>query len=98
MSSKAAVLRVVPLLRAKLSQANALRLDQTLKLINEEGKAVLAEVLNALYPRLSRDRALTSFRQFRQEVGRAADAAGVRLSLETDGQTRSRPEDRVARF
>jgi WD40 repeat protein/DNA polymerase III delta prime subunit len=98
MSSKAAVLRVVPLLRPKLSQANALRLDETVKLINDEGKAVLASVLNALYPRQPRDRALTSFRQFRQEVARAATAAGVQLSLETDGQTRSHPQDRVVWF
>jgi WD40 repeat protein/DNA polymerase III delta prime subunit len=98
MSSKAAVLRVVPLLRLKLSQANALRLDETLKLINDEGKAVLASVLNTLYPRQPRERALTSFRQFRQEVARAAEAAGVELLLETDGQTRSLPQDRVVWF
>src|SRR5439155_25883192 len=37
-------------------------------------------------------------RQFRREVSLAAEAAGVRLSIETDGQTRSAPSDRVVWF
>src|SRR5882724_2925809 len=98
MASKSAILRIVPLLRPKLSNANALRLDETLRLIKEDGKAVLADVLKALYPRQDRNAALTSFRQFRREVALAAKEAGVRLSLETDGQTRSTPADRVVWF
>ncbi len=98
MASKSAVLRVVPVLREKLSQANVRRLDQILKLIKEDGRAVLAEVLNQLYSGQERERALTSFRQFRREIGKAAEAAGVRLSLETDGQTRTDPENRKVWF
>src|SRR5258707_14186709 len=98
MASKAAVLRLVPLLRPKLTRANALRLDQTIKAINDDGQAVLADVLSALYPRQKRDAALTSFRQFRREVALAAEEAGIRLSLETDRQTPSRPAARVGWF
>src|SRR5947208_2333994 len=98
MGSKSAVLRVAPLIRDKLSRANALRLDQTLAVIHDDGKAVLADVLKALYPRQNRDAALTLFRQFRREVALAAKGAGIRLSLETDGQTRSAPADRVVWF
>ncbi|HZT34658.1 MAG TPA: TIR domain-containing protein, partial [Nitrososphaera sp.] len=98
MASKAAVLRVVPVLREKLSQKNFDRLEQTLGCMGEDGKAVLADVLNKLYSGQGRERALTSFRQFRREVGKAAEAAGVRLSLETDGQTRTDPKDRKVWF
>lgn len=98
MASKPAILRLLPLLLSKLSRANALRLDQVLAVINPDGRAVLADVLTALYPRQGRQAALTSFRQFRQAVTLAANEAGVKLSLETDGQTRSAPADRVAWF
>src|SRR5258708_3558976 len=98
MASRAAVLRLVPLLRPNLSRANALRLDQTIKAINDDGQAVLADILSALYPRQKRDAALTSFRQFRREVALAAEEADIRLSLETDRQTRSAPDDRVVWF
>src|SRR6266850_7350069 len=98
MSSKAAILRVAPAVREKLSRANALYFDRTLDVIGQDGQAVLAGVLKALYPHQNRDSALTSFRQFRAKLALAAKEAGVRLSLETDGQTRSKPEDRVVWF
>jgi WD40 repeat protein len=98
MVSKAAVLRLVPVVRDKLSRANVVRLEQVLKIVDEDGRAVLADVIGALYPRQNRDNALTLFRQFRREVASAAEAAGVRLSLETDGQTRTAPADRVVWF
>jgi len=98
MASKAAILRLLPSLRPNLSRTNLVRLDQTLEVVNADGQAVLADVLNALYPRQSRDAALASFRQFRQAVALAAKEAGVKLSIETDGQTRSAPADRVVRF
>jgi len=72
MASKAAVLRLVPLVRGKLSGAPADRLEKTLSVIGDDGRAVLAEVLDALYPELGRDAALTAFRQFRREVSLAA--------------------------
>src|SRR6267142_3561299 len=98
MSSKAAILRVAPAVREKLSRANALYFDRTLDVIGQDGQAVLAGVLKALYPHQNRDSALTSFRQFRAKLALAAKEAGVRLSPETDGQTRSKPEDRVVWF
>src|ERR1035438_1009286 len=98
MASKSAILRVASLLRAELSRANALRWDQTIQLIDDGGRASLASVLQALYPGQKRGQALTAFRQFRREIGMAAKEAGVRLSLETDGQTQSAPEDRVIWF
>src|SRR5205807_5379348 len=98
MSSKAAILRLVPIVRPRLSAANALRLDQVLELISTDGKAVLADLLNTLYPRQNRHRALTSFRQFRREIVLATEKADVQFSLETDGQTRSSPNDRVVWF
>ena len=96
MTSKAAVLRLTPLLT--LSNATSLRLDQLLKITNDDGRAILADVLRALYPTQKRDAALTAFRQFRREIGLADKSAGVKLSIETDGQTRTAPEDRVVRF
>jgi WD40 repeat protein/DNA polymerase III delta prime subunit len=89
---------VTPIVRSKLSNAHAVRLDQTVKLIDEHGRAVLADVLSELYPRLGRDDALTGLRQFRRAVALAAEEAGVEFSLETDGQTRSAPGDRVVWF
>ncbi len=98
MSSKAAVLRVVPDVRAKLSAVNVRRLDQVLELIDANGKAGLADVLKELYPRQDRTRALSSLRQLRREISLAATEAGVKLSLETDTQTRSHPRDRQVWF
>jgi hypothetical protein len=63
MASKPAILRLAPMVRTKLSRANALRLDQTVNLINDSGEAVLADVLHVLYPGQKRDSALTMFRQ-----------------------------------
>ena len=98
MTSRAAVLRLVPSVRGALSRANAVRLDQTVALLDDSGRAVLAQVLETLYPGQKRDAALTAFRQFRRAVDLAAEEAGVKFSLETDGQTRSEPEDRVVWF
>src|SRR2546423_10362465 len=94
MASKAAVLRLIPQIRANLSSANAVRLEKILEVIDADGKAVLAEVLSSLYPRQSRHAALTAFRQFRQAVSLAAEEAGVELSLETDRQPRGPPKKR----
>src|ERR1035438_509147 len=98
MASKSAVLRVAPMLRAELSRAHAVRWDQTIQLIDDRGRGRLASVLKALYPRQDRDAALTALRQFRRAVELGAEEAGVQLSLETDGQTRSAPADRVIWF
>jgi WD40 repeat protein len=98
MATKSAILRLIPLVRSKLSAAHAVRLDKAVGVISEDGKAVLADVLRALYPRQDREAALTSLRQFRRAVELAAEEAGVQLSIETDGQTRSAPVDRVVWF
>jgi WD40 repeat protein len=95
MTSKAAILRVAPLVRSYLSGANARRFDQVVGLVDPESKAELGEVLRALFPRLGRDAALASFRQLRRATTLAAEKANVRLSIETDGQTRLSPADRV---
>jgi len=47
-------------------------LDKILTVIGDDGRAVLADVLESLYPELGRDAALTAFRQFRREVSLAA--------------------------
>jgi WD40 repeat protein len=98
MASKSAVLRLTPLVRPGLSRTNARRLDQLLKVLNDDGKAVLAVVLEALYPQQERDAALTAFRQFRREMALAAGEVGIRLTLKTDGRTRSTPSDRMVWF
>jgi WD40 repeat protein/uncharacterized protein YjbI with pentapeptide repeats len=98
MASQSAVQRLAPLLRPRLSRANAARWDQILAIISPDGRAVLADVLRALYPRHKRADALTKFRQFRRAVSQAAKEATVRLSLETDGQTRATPSDRSVWF
>ena len=69
-------------------------MDKILTVIGDDGRAVLADVLESLYPELGRDAALTAFRQFRREVSLAAKEAGVRLAIETDGQTRRAPGGR----
>lgn len=96
--TKSAILRLTPAVRPKLTQANALRLDQTLGLIHDNGQANLAEVLNALYPRQPRTTALSMLRQFRAALTDAAREADVRLALKTDGQTRAAPSDRIVWF
>jgi hypothetical protein len=98
MASKAAVLRLVGAIRPLLSGAHASRLDQMLELVGNDGKAVLSEVLDSLYPKQDRDAALTGFRQFGRAVALAAEEAGVHFLIETDGQTRSAPADRVVAF
>ena len=88
----------MPPARHQLSGAPADRLDKILTVIGDDGRAVLADVLESLYPELGRDAALTAFRQFRREVSLAAKEAGVRLAIETDGQTRRGPGDRAVWF
>src|SRR5258708_3535371 len=95
MASKSAILRLVPFIKDRLSAANSLRLNQIVELIGDEGQAILADVLHRLYPSLRQDAALTAFRQFRAEIKRAASEAGVQLSIETDGQTRTPPSNRT---
>src|SRR5262245_36589174 len=98
MTSKAAVLRLVAQVRVELSRAHAVRLDKCLAVTAEVGKAVLGDVLREVYPWMGREEALTGFRQFRAAVKEASGEAGVRLSIETDGQTRSAPKDLVVWF
>jgi hypothetical protein len=98
MASKSSILRLLPLVEPKLSRAIAVRLKKTIDVVDADGKAILADVLGALYPVGDRDSALTAFRQFRAEVKRAASEASVQLSIETDGQTRTAPSDRVVWF
>src|SRR5260370_17787857 len=95
MASKSAVLRLIPQLRPELSRANALRFDQALALIPENGQANLAAVLTALYPGSPRETALSLFRQFRQAISEAAKEAKISFTIQTDGQTKARPENRV---
>src|ERR1035438_8847549 len=54
-SSKSSLLRLVPTLKATLSRADAVRLEQIVELLRPDGTAVLANVLTALYP--GKDRA-----------------------------------------
>ena len=98
MASKNAILRLAPLIRPKLSRASALRWDRLLELLDAHGRAVLSDVLDALYPGKDHTSAMDSFRQFRAEVKATAEEAEVALEIETDYQTRSRPSDRVVRF
>jgi WD40 repeat protein len=98
MASKSAILRLVPLLTDRLSAANSLRLNQTVEIINDDGQAILADVLHKLYPSLKQAASLTAFRQFRAEIKRAAREGGVQLSIKTDGQTRTPPSNRTVSF
>src|SRR5580658_8257253 len=97
-SSKSALLRLTPALRPELSRADALRLDQIVELLRPDGTVVLANVLTALYPGKGRAAAQAALRQFRLALSEAASNANVRLSLETDGLTRSTPENRTIWF
>src|SRR5713226_9692894 len=98
MASKSAILRLASILEDKLSGTNAHRLHQVLTLMNEDGNANLEMVLKTLFPRLPNDAAQTAFRQFRAEVKRASREAGVQLTIESDGQTRSLPCNRIVSF
>src|SRR5258706_5941784 len=98
MASKSAILRLVPTMRAELSPANATRLDKVVELLNPQGTAVLADVLRVLYPGQKLVPAQAAFRQFRRAVDLAAKDAKIRLSIETDGQTRAAAKDRVVSF
>ena len=98
MASKSAILRLIPFLKDRLSAANSLRLNQTVEMINDDGQAILEDVLHKLYPSLKQAAALTAFRQFRGEIKRAASEAGIQLSIKTDGQTRTPPSNRTVSF
>jgi WD40 repeat protein/uncharacterized protein YjbI with pentapeptide repeats len=85
-------------LREELGRADHPRLDQVLSLLREDGRARLADVLAALYPDKPRTDALTAFRQFRERISAAADAATRRLALCVDTQTRADPGQRWCWF
>jgi len=74
------------------------QVDKLLDIVDESARAVLDPVLKDLFPLQKRATALSLLRQFRQAIDEAAKEAGVRFSLETDGQTRAEPEHRIIWF
>jgi len=74
------------------------QVDKLLDIVDESARAVLDPVLKDLFPLQKRATALSLLRQFRQAIDEDAKEAGVRFSLETDGQTRAEPEHRIIWF
>ncbi|SMF34646.1 WD40 repeat [Azospirillum oryzae] len=93
-----AVRRSAISIEGELGGSDRKRLDLLIGLMRTDGTLSLADVLQALYPDQERAAALTAFRQFRARVQAAAEGAGVALTLQTDGATRTPPEQRVCWF
>ncbi len=75
-----------------------MRFDKIVELLQADGTAVLSNVLTALFPGKSRVAGQAALRQFRMALAEAAESVKIRVSLETDGQTRSAPENRTVWF
>ncbi len=97
MLTKLAVMRVAPLVREPMGKNGEL-FRTLLECVGEDGKANLAEVLEGLYPGEEREKALAKLGQFRLEIKKAAEKAGVSLQLGGDKKTRSEPEERTVWF
>ncbi len=85
-----------PYLQQKLTRSQYNRLLKIADLLSERNKANYAAVLQALFPEAPDPQA--SLRKFREEVNAAAKAAGVVLSIETDGKTRTPADQRAVWF
>ncbi|MER2514875.1 MAG: TIR domain-containing protein, partial [Candidatus Accumulibacter phosphatis] len=96
--SPTAVRRATGKLCDDLSRTDRTRLDSLLALLADDGRISLADALQALFPNQLREGALTAFRQFRSRLREAAAELGLRLSLETDRQTRAAPAERWCWF
>ncbi|TVT71965.1 MAG: toll/interleukin-1 receptor domain-containing protein, partial [Denitromonas halophila] len=96
--SKEAVSRARSRLEPELGRVNLLRFDTVVALLDARGQANLGAVIEQLYPDQQRASALSNYRQFRRLLQVGAASAGIKLSLETDGKTRSEPETRTCWF
>jgi hypothetical protein len=96
--SRIAVERHLAEVQAEMGQADKKRLAALPPLIGLDRRIRLSDVLAALFPEQDRAGALTSFRQFRGRVAAAAADAKVRLTLDSDTQTRAAPDERWCWF
>lgn len=96
--SRIAVERHLAEVEAEMGQADKKRLAALPPLIGLDRRIRLSDVLAALFPEQDRAGALTSFRQFRGRVAAAAADAKVRLTLDSDTQTRAAPDERWCWF
>ena len=96
--SKEAVLRARSRLEPELGRINLQRFDTVAGLLDVRGRANLGAIVEQLYPDQQKASALSNFRQFRRLLREGAASAGIKLSLETDGKTRSEPEARTCWF
>ena len=98
MLTPAAIVRVRPIVRARIGR-NAALADILIANINAEGEANLAAVLEALYPGQDREKAQANLPQLRLEIAKAAaKKPEVKFVLEGDTKTRSAPEERTVCF
>ena len=96
--SPSAAFRAARPLLEQLGVADRARLEGLLGLVGAGGAIPLGAALMALFPGLSREAALTAFRQFRGRIRDAAAEVLVNFSLDADGKTRTAPEKRVCWF
>ena len=97
MLSRAAVQRNAPKVRAQMGKAGE-ALEKLVGLLDGEGRANLAAVLESLYPDVDETRALANLRQLRLEIEKAASKAGVSFELAGDKKTRTEARKRVIWF
>lgn len=93
-----AVNRLAPHVRGGLSATAKQLFDRLLTLIDSNGEANLADVLQALYPGETPPSAIKKYGKFREAVGRAASARNIKLEIQTDGRTRTPHDERVTWF
>jgi hypothetical protein len=96
--SRIGVERHFAALQAELGQADKKRLAVLPPLIGADRRIHLSDALSALFPDQDRAAALTSFRQFRGRIAAAAADAKIRLTLDSDTQTRAAPDERWCWF
>jgi hypothetical protein len=96
--SPSAAFRAARPLLEQLGVADRSRLESLLGLVGPDGAIPLGAALTTLFPSVSREAALTSFRQFWGRIRDAAAEVPVNFSLDADGKTRTAPEKRVCWF
>ena len=90
--------RLKPKLEQELGAKDCGRFAELLESINAENPLRLSEALAATFPEQSKDKALTSFRQFRQRIFNAAEECNIALTLNVDSKKRNSPEQRLCWF
>src|SRR4051812_39394830 len=98
MTSNAALSRVAPRIRKNLTPANQELFDRLLPVVNVDGRAIFADVLDALYPGDTPARAIKKYADFREAIRRVAGRLSLKFELETDRSIRAPHHERYTWF